>query len=133
MAVRITGHSTVTAKLAALHGCGQGLFTEAGRGARRLRRERVAWAVALADLIDAGIAGQLGRSSALDLTCRALEGFESCGLGLYAAAARRRHGVLLGGDAGRQAIDSADAWMQRQGIAAPAKMTAMLAPGFGRA
>jgi hypothetical protein len=40
--------------------------------------------------------------------------------------------VLLGGDPGRQAIDAADAWMQRQGIVAPAKMTAMLAPGFSR-
>ncbi len=110
---------------------GQGFLDKARDAARRLRRERVAWAAALADLIEAGIAGRQGRPAALDLSARALAGFESAGLRLYAAAARRRHGVLLGGDRGRDEVELADAWMQQQEIVAPARLTAMLAPGFG--
>jgi hypothetical protein len=49
---------------------------------------------------------------------------------LYAAAARRRLGQLLGGDQGRGMIDQADVWMTGQGIKNPARVTAMLVPGF---
>jgi tetratricopeptide (TPR) repeat protein len=106
------------------------LLDVARRSVNRLRRERVAWAVALADLIDAGLAAQTGHPTTVDLTARALERLEACSLRLYAAAARRRHGTLVGGDAGREAIAAADAWMHQQGIVAPARMTALLAPGF---
>jgi hypothetical protein len=49
---------------------------------------------------------------------------------LYAAAARRRLGRLIGGDAGKALLVEADTWMASQGIKNPARMTAMLAPGF---
>jgi hypothetical protein len=51
-------------------------------------------------------------------------------MNLFAAAARRRLGQLLGGNCGQALIAQADAWMAGQGIVNPARMTAMLAPGF---
>ena len=48
---------------------------------------------------------------------------------LYAAAAPRRIGEVIGGDEGRQAIEEADAWMRTQQIRNPAKMSQMLVPG----
>jgi hypothetical protein len=48
---------------------------------------------------------------------------------LYAAAARRRLGRLRGA-AGKGLADEAEAWMRTQKVASPARMTALLAPGF---
>jgi eukaryotic-like serine/threonine-protein kinase len=106
------------------------LLEAAERVVRRLRREKVAWADAFADLIAAAAADHRRESAALALTARALARLEACGLPLYAAAARRRYGALLGGSDGQQAINAADAWMHRQGVVSPARMTALLAPGF---
>ena len=106
------------------------LLDAAHRAVRRLRRERVAWADALADLVAAGVASQTSGGSASQLALRARDGFEACGLQLYAAAAQRRYGELIGGDHGREAVIAADTRMAQQGIVSPARMTAMLAPGF---
>jgi hypothetical protein len=54
-------------------------------------------------------------------------------LRLYAAAARRRQGELLGGHKGRQLVAEANSWMAGQGVVRPERMTAMLVPGFGPA
>ncbi len=125
-------HLRARCALAAAGGAANGrdLLQEAGRASRRLRGERVPWAEALADLVGAAVAARSGQASSVGLAARACERLQACGLGLYAAAARRRHGVLLGGDAGRAVIEAADAWMNRQGIVSPERMTALLAPGF---
>ena len=60
----------------------------------------------------------------------AAEGFEACGMELFAAATRRQLGRLLGGDEGRTLIARADTWMAGQAIRRPDRMTACLAPGF---
>jgi hypothetical protein len=60
----------------------------------------------------------------------AAEQLDAIEMRLYAAAARRRLGQLLGGDEGRGMIVQADVWMTGQGIKNPARMTAMLVPGF---
>jgi len=51
-------------------------------------------------------------------------------MALYAAAARRRLGTLLGGDAGLALREAADRWMASEKIRAPARFTAIFAPGF---
>jgi hypothetical protein len=50
-------------------------------------------------------------------------------MALHAATARRRRGELVGGDAGRDLVGAADAWMAGQSIKAPQRMAAVLAPG----
>jgi hypothetical protein len=54
------------------------------------------------------------------------------GMKLYAAAARWQLGELLGVDAGRGVRAEAQAWLVGEGVAAPEKRVAMLAPGFIR-
>jgi hypothetical protein len=50
---------------------------------------------------------------------------------LFETAARRRLGVLLGGDEGAEHVRVADDWYTSRAVANPERMTAMLAPGFG--
>jgi tetratricopeptide (TPR) repeat protein len=103
----------------------------AGRDAKRLEREKVGWSAALARLVRAGIAGARGDTiRAVRLLREAATQFDEVDMLLFAAAARRRTGELLGGEEGRGLIEGADAWMAGQGIVNPARMTAMLAPGF---
>jgi hypothetical protein len=107
------------------------LWREAARDARRLRRERMPWAEALAQLLEAGVAGVRGdRTGAVRRLAAAAAALEGVELGVFAAAARRRRGELLGGDEGRVLLAHADAWMQERHIADPARITAMVAPGF---
>jgi len=49
---------------------------------------------------------------------------------LFATVARRQRGQLLGGAAGRELVQEADAWMTDQGIHNPVRWSAMYAPGF---
>jgi hypothetical protein len=51
-------------------------------------------------------------------------------MALYAAAALRSRGKLLGGEQGRALSAQAEKWMQDQEILNPERMIAMLAPGF---
>jgi hypothetical protein len=102
----------------------------ATRDARRLVRERTAWAVPLADLVLAGVAAMRRDSSAAALAARAAAGFETNSMAAHAAAARRRFGQVTGGDEGRAAVAAAEAWMRSEGVANVERMTAMLAPGF---
>jgi tetratricopeptide (TPR) repeat protein len=105
----------------------------ASRSARRLGRERSAWATPLAQLVQAGVAAINGdESGALARLADAARGFDAVDMALYAAATRRRRGELVGGEEGHQLIAQADSWMIGQRIRNPARMSALLAPGFVR-
>jgi hypothetical protein len=107
------------------------LLRAAERDARLLRRERIAWAEALAQLVRAGIAMmRQDAGGARQLLQDAAGRLESAGLHLHAAAARRRLGEQVGGGEGRYLVEQADAWMKGQSIRRPDRMTALLAPGF---
>jgi hypothetical protein len=114
------------------------LLRDAATMARRVEREGVAWAAPWAKLLRAGIAATRGAmrrqadERAAALLREAISGFDAASMALYAAAARRCLGGLLRGDEGRQLSDGADAWMRTEMIKDPARMTAMLAPGFSR-
>jgi hypothetical protein len=105
------------------------LLREAAGEARRLRGEGAAWAVALARLIDAGVAWGRGDAGAAALFGEAAGLLQAADMHLYAAAAHRRQGQLLGGPEGRELVGGADAWMAIQGVRNPERMTALLAPG----
>jgi len=47
---------------------------------------------------------------------------------LFAAAARRRRGALVGGDAGRALVDDAERFMRSRSVADRAALSAMLSP-----
>ena len=114
---------------AALAVAGGDMLKLAEADARSIQREHMPWSDPLAQLLRAAVAAARGdREAAVNLLRTAESGFDAAEMGLYAAAARRRRGVLIGGDAGRRLIEHADAWMSRQNIRNPARMTAMLAP-----
>ena len=107
------------------------LLNTVERDAARIRRERTDWGDPLAQLLRAGIAATREeiKEAVAQLTL-AETGFESAGMALYHAAARRYRGELIGGEEGRTLVQTADAWMQRQRIRRPECMAAMLAPGL---
>jgi serine/threonine protein kinase len=109
------------------------LLGEAETHARRIERERVHWADALAGLARAGIASIRGdRVEAARRLGFAASHFAMTDMGLYAAVSRRRLGSILGGAKGKALMDSSDAWMRDQKIKNPARFADMLAPGrFG--
>jgi serine/threonine protein kinase len=107
------------------------LLHAAERDARLLRRERIPWAGALAQLVRAGVAmGRHDAGGAGQLLEDAAGRLDAAGLRLHAAAARRRLGDLVGGSEGRRLVEQADAWMKGQNIRRPGRMTALLVPGF---
>jgi hypothetical protein len=103
----------------------------ARRDATRLEREQVVWARAAAHLVRAGICviSEQARAAVTHLRA-ALDGLENSNMKLYAAVTRRRLGQILGAQEGQRLIDQAESWMNEQGIANPARMSALLAPGF---
>jgi hypothetical protein len=110
------------------------LLRDAARAARRIEGERADWATAKAKLLRAGIAAAgtagAGTEGATSLLREAIAGFDAADMALYGAAARRCLGGLLGGDEGRGLVRDANAWMMSERIKNPARMTALLAPGF---
>ncbi len=99
--------------------------------ARQLERQRVPWASAHALSTRAGAAMVRGDCvEARRQLIAAVDAFDSIAMGVYAAAARRQLGKLVGGDEGRDLIARADAWMIGQGISNPARMAAGITPGF---
>lgn len=78
----------------------------------------------------AGVAATRGDStSAARLLAGAESGLRAAEMALHLAAATRRRGELIGGDAGRGLVDESNAWMTGQGIRNPDRMSALLAPG----
>jgi eukaryotic-like serine/threonine-protein kinase len=106
------------------------LLREARRSTARIRRERRFWGDPLADLVDAGAASCEDRRAEMESRLRsAVAGLEAAEMRLYAAAARRCLGKVVGGDEGEQLVGAAETWMRGEAIRNPERMTAMLAPG----
>jgi hypothetical protein len=97
----------------------------------KVARGKLAWTSALSKLVQAGVYAQRGKTEqaicALEAAVTELDAAE---MKLYAAAARRRLGALMGGDAGAGHIAAGDAFMDRQKVTDNARITAVLAPGF---
>ena len=107
------------------------LVTCAERDARAIDAERMPYATPLASLLRAGahaLRGQMRESAAL--SAAAARAFDDAGMALFATAARRRHGEIVGGSEGAGETADADAWMRAQEVVNPTRMTALLAPGF---
>ncbi len=106
------------------------LVKSAVEDAREIEKEDMAYSLPLAWLLRAGAASLQGeRGAAARLYADAARAFTAAGMALYAAAARRRHGEIVGGAEGEAECAEADAWMREQEVASPGRMTALLAPG----
>jgi hypothetical protein len=109
------------------------LLRAAAADAGRLQQTGAPWALPLAALVRAGIAAIRGDAdSAARLGDQAAYGFDAVDMALYAAAARRRRGEIIGGDEGRELVDAADAMMKRELIRKPERMAAVLVPAMER-
>jgi tRNA A-37 threonylcarbamoyl transferase component Bud32 len=100
---------------------------------RKLRREQLSLARSTAALLAATvlrIEGQPREAEALlEATIRELAAAE---MNLHVAAARRRLGESFEGERGRALVAEADAWYAAHGVRQPARMTAMVLPGWER-
>ena len=102
---------------------GAALRKRALADAHRLDKEEMAWASALARLLRAGVAAQESEKAEADrLLGEAIAELEAVDMHLYAQAARRARGE----------VDAVDAWMKNQQVRDPARMSALLVPGFAR-
>src|ERR1041385_8678084 len=103
----------------------------AARADLRVTRENMPYSNPMAMLIRAGVANQRGdEATAVKLTAQALKDFEGIKMRLYAVAAGRRLGEMIGGDRGRELIAKTDRWMIKQQIKNPPKIMNLLAPGW---
>lgn len=101
----------------------------AERAARALADERVGWATAASFLLRAGIAEACGQPEAALAAYRAaIRESEAANLGLFAASARRRAGVLSGGDVGTAEVSRAEEWLAAKKVVNPARMASIYTP-----
>jgi serine/threonine protein kinase/tetratricopeptide (TPR) repeat protein len=125
----------IRARLALASAIGSGRdrhLKQAEKLSKKIESEEMAYAIPFATLIRAGIANQQGnRAAAVALLEKASAEFEAAEMRLYAAAARRRLGEMVGGDGGRQLVARSEEWMSKQQIKNPVRMLNLLAPGLG--
>ena len=112
-------------------------LTRAERCRRRLAREDLATAHASAALIAAAAAAMQADDPAdervLAQMRTAAQACDAAAEPLRAAVIRGHLGALLGGDAGATLMHTAEQRLLAEGVAEPARMSAMLVPGFAPA
>ncbi|HEY0990748.1 MAG TPA: hypothetical protein VGD80_27030 [Kofleriaceae bacterium] len=107
------------------------LIADVVRDIARLRRERAAWASALAWLLDAGVARMRGDAArAIDCLEHAIAALVIVDMELFATAARHCLATLRDGDDGAVLARQVTDWFSRHEVVTPARMLAMLAPAF---
>jgi serine/threonine protein kinase len=108
----------------------EALWRRARRDARTLERGGMGWCMPAAQMVRAALAVRRAPEVAVRLLHEAVHGFAAADMPMHAEVARRRLGLVLGGDEGRALVTTAEAWLRDAGVQNPAAMTAMLAPGF---
>jgi hypothetical protein len=131
MALQLRARSAIAAAGAAKDDRKGTLLASAERDARAIERRDVAWATPMSKLLLAGAAWRrTDATRAAALLREALQGFEAADMALYAAAANRCLGTVIGGEAGKARVREAEEWMAAGMVKDSARLTAMLAPGF---
>ncbi len=107
------------------------LLAAAERHACSVARNRIVGSVPFAALVLAGVArARAENHRATELLASAARDFDAADMRMYAVAARRQLGRVVGGDEGAALVEQADAAMRAEGIVRPDRFAAMLAPGF---
>ncbi len=100
---------------------------------RKLRATQVGHAAAMASVLEAGLALHERRDALAVQRLRfAMSRFDQSEMRMYAAAARRRLGQLIGGDEGRSLIAAGDTAMASESVIDLEATTEMLVPGCRR-
>jgi hypothetical protein len=101
------------------------------RDATKIMKQKMEWSLPLAQSIRAGLrALDSDFDESRELLETAVRNFEKVEMALYANAARRRLGKLVGGDEGAALVNDADAWLRGQLVKIPERMVDVLMPGF---
>jgi hypothetical protein len=107
------------------------MLRAAASDARAIRGDGAPYSAPLADLILASVAATKGQGpTAVALLRGAVAVFDARGMQLYREAARWRLGQQVGGDEGRALVVAAERWAEGEGVKNPARMLALMAPGF---
>jgi serine/threonine protein kinase len=105
-------------------------LAEARKLARKLAREKMAWAALAGSIVTASVANATGdRPGAITALREVLAGATAAELMLHVAAARYQLGSLLGGEAGKAMVAQAEEEMATRGVRSTARMAARLVPG----
>lgn len=105
------------------------LKSRARRSARALEKFGRPHSDGIASMLRAELAAHDGRQDeAVELYERAEQLLDETHTGFYAHAARRRRGILLGGEEGDRLIDEARAWLVERGVESPDAMASMATP-----
>lgn len=111
---------------------GTGEHRDAARAASKvLRKINSVGAKGVADVVAAALARREGKlEQAAALLAKAAADFDRAEMALFAAASRWRHGELVGGEAGRAAVEDTRNGLISRGFAAPERVVRLFAPGF---
>jgi hypothetical protein len=105
------------------------LLAIASKAARKIERERMSWAIAIAQLVDASVAAARGDSGANDALAAAEKSLRAADMNLYAAATSYRRGQRIGGEAGSELAAAARDELVTLGARNPERIADMVAPG----
>jgi hypothetical protein len=99
--------------------------------AKALRMEKVDWATAFADFIEASVAQQRGnRAEAITGLRAAADAFTRVGMDGYGAATRHKLGELIGGNEGDALLAASNQFFIDQGVTESRSLAYMRAPGI---
>jgi tetratricopeptide (TPR) repeat protein len=129
--IRIAAHDLAGRALLAA-GLDRARHRQLNKHVRALRRENVAWARPLADLLEAGALRARGTHRAAQRRlAEAAVGFDGVDMGAHAAAARLAHGDRERGPAGTERRDRATEALRTRGITNPERWGRMVFPDPG--
>ena len=107
------------------------LLASAERDTRRLEREGVPWATAVATMMRGAIAAARGQlDAAVEILGKAEPLLEASGLAAQLAALRWMRGRVAGGDLGRQLTAAAITYFETEGVRSAERFAAFYMPGF---
>ncbi len=107
------------------------LLGRARRLGKRLMRYHGPVSKLWAQMVMAGCRAAAGdEEGAADILAPLIDSFDAAGCELHAACTRYRLGHLWGGERGGELIAAASSWLARQGVVAPTRLVATIAPGW---
>jgi hypothetical protein len=107
------------------------LLAVAEKASAAMKRHGLDSALGFGLLLDSGLAASAGKTNgAVRLLEQAISAFDRADMRLYRETARYCLGKVLPSSSGREQLGQAERWMATEGVVAPKKLAAALAPGI---